>query len=56
MLYGMINTAHKTKDVRLDDGSYCVDLLDASEYAIERYITAIYQTSYNYKEYEGGQA
>lgn len=44
------------KDVRLDDGSYCVDLLDASEYALERYITAIYQTSYNYKEYEGGQA
>lgn len=43
------------KDVRLDDGSYCVDLLDASEYALERYITAIYQTSYNYKEY-GGQA
>jgi hypothetical protein len=42
------------KDVRLDDGSYCVDLLDASEYALERYITAIYQTSYNYKDY-GGQ-
>lgn len=32
------------KDVRLDDGSYCVDLLDASEYAIERYIKTIYQT------------
>lgn len=32
------------KDVRLDDGSYCVDLLDASEYAIERNIKTIYQT------------
>ena len=32
------------KDVRLDDGSYCVDLLDASEYAIERYIRTIYAT------------
>ena len=32
------------KDVRLDDGTYCVDLLDASEYAIERYINTIYKT------------
>ena len=32
------------KDIRLDDGSYCVDLLDASEYTIERYIDVIYRT------------
>lgn len=31
-------------DVRLDDNSYCVDLLDASEYAIERLIDVIYRT------------
>lgn len=37
---------HSTQDedVRLDDGSYCVDLLDASEYAIERHIKTIYST------------
>lgn len=29
------------KDVRLDDFSYCVDLLDAFEYCIERYISNI---------------
>ena len=32
------------KDIRLDYGSYCVDLLDASEYAIERLIDVIYRT------------
>ena len=32
------------KDIRLDDGSYCVDLLDASEYTIERLIDVIYRT------------
>ena len=31
------------KDIRLDDGSYCVDLLDASEYAIERDILTLYR-------------
>ena len=37
---------HSTQDedVRLDDNSYCVDLLDASEYAIERCIKTIYAT------------
>ena len=29
------------KDVRLDDFSYCVDLLDAFEYCFERYISNI---------------
>lgn len=34
----------QNEDVRLDDNSYCVDLLDASEYAIERCIDIIYKT------------
>ena len=36
---------HLTKDVRLDDGTYNIDSLDAQEYAVEPYMRQILQMS-----------
>lgn len=37
------------KDVRLDDGSYCVDLLDALEYSYERWIPTLQRVGFGEK-------